>query len=118
MLKRIAQSLWGKFQSREELSRFLMLAVQFGLIIAVYWTMRPIKDAVFNAIVGGKDWQWSAKIFSLFVNIPLVMIYSKLIDKFQRHKVFYGLTIGYGLATLLFAWLLVISFPVMTGSTP
>ncbi len=106
MLRRIAQSLWGKFQSREELSRFLMLAVQFGLIIGVYWTMRPIKDAVFNAIVGGKDWQWSAKIFSLFVNIPLVMMYSKLIDKFQRHKLFYGLTIGYGLVTLLFAWLL------------
>lgn len=106
MLKRIAQSLWGKFESREELGRFLLLALQFGFIIGVYWTLRPIKDAVFNAIVGGKDWQWSSKIFSLLVNIPLVMIYSKLIDKFQRHKLFYGLTIGYGVATLLFAWLL------------
>ncbi len=106
MLRRIAQSLWGKFQSREELSRFLMLAVQFGLIIGVYWTLRPIKDAAFNTIVGAKDWQWLSKIVSLCVNIPLVMIYSKLIDKFQRHKLFYGLTIGYGLVTLLFAWLL------------
>lgn len=105
MLKRIARSLWGNFESKEELGKFLMLALQFGLIIGVYWTLRPIKDAAFNAIVGGKDWQWFSKIFSLMVNIPLVMVYSKLIDKFQRHKVFYGLTIGYGILTLIFAWM-------------
>jgi len=104
MLKRIAQALWGKFESREEVMHFLMLAVQFGLIIGVYWTLRPIKDAAFNTIVGGKEWQWASKLFSLVVNIPLVMIYSKLIDKFQRHKLFYGMTIGYGVLTLLFAW--------------
>lgn len=103
-LKRFAQSLWGKFESREELFRFLQMAVIFGLIIGVYWAMRPMKDSIFDAIIGGKDWLWSAKIVSLLVNVPLVIIYSKLTDVFPRHKFFCFLTAFYGVCTLGFAW--------------
>ena len=103
-LKRFAQSMWGKFESREELFRFLQMAVIFGLIIGVYWALRPMKDSIFDAIIGGKDWLWSAKIVSLLVNVPLVIAYSKLTDIFPRHKFFCFLTAFYGLCTLGFAW--------------
>jgi len=103
-LKRTAQAMWGKFESRKELNRFLQLAIIFGLIIGVYWSLRTMKDSIFNAIVGGKDWLWSAKIFSLVVNVPLVIIYSKLTDIFPRHKFFCFLTAFYGIATAIFAW--------------
>lgn len=103
-LKRIAQSMWGKFESREELFKFLQMAVIFGLIIGVYWALRPMKDSIFDAIIGGKQWLWSAKIVSLLINVPLVVIYSKLTDIFPRHKFFCFLTIFYGICTLGFAW--------------
>ncbi len=103
-LKRTAQAMWGKFDSRKELNRFLQLAIIFGLIIGVYWSLRTMKDSIFNAIVGGK-YLWMAKIFSLLVNVPLVIIYSKLTDIFPRHKFFCFLTAFYGVATIGFAWL-------------
>jgi AAA family ATP:ADP antiporter len=103
-LKRVAQSLWGKFESRQELARFLQLAIVFGLIIGTYWSLRTMKDSIFNAIVGGTDYLWFAKIISLVINVPLVIIYSKLTDVFPRHKFFCFLTVFYGLATLGFAW--------------
>lgn len=88
MLKSIFQSLWGKFESREEIRKFGLLAAIFGLIIGVYWTLRPIKDSAFKVLVGG-HYLWIAKLVSLAVVFPLVILYSKLIDKYPRQKVFY-----------------------------
>ncbi|MBS1987287.1 hypothetical protein JST99_05130 [Candidatus Dependentiae bacterium] len=102
MLKRIATALWGKFESSDEIKKFGLLALIFGLIIAVYWGMRPIKDSIFGAIVGF-DYQPLAKMLSLCVATPLVILYGKLIDRFPRQNVFYGLTAFYGVAALAFA---------------
>jgi len=101
MLERIATVLWGHFESKEELKKFGLLALLFGLIIAIYWTMRPLKDSVFNAMVGGQ-YLWLAKIVSIIVITPLVIFYSKLIDMFPRHKVFYILTFLYIITALCF----------------
>lgn len=103
MLKRIATALWGKFESSDEIKKFGLLALIFGLIIAVYWGMRPIKDSIFAAIVGF-NYQPKAKFLSLFVSFPLVMLYGKLIDRYPRQRVFYGLTIFYGILALCFAF--------------
>lgn len=102
-LKSIAQALWGKFESKQELVKFLLLAVTLGVIIFVYWALRPIKDAGFNVIVGGKYLGW-AKIISLIVSFPLVIGYSKLIDTLGRKRVFYLLSVFYGVTMILFAW--------------
>lgn len=102
MFKAIARFLWGKFESVEEFKKFSWLASIFFLIIGVYWSLRPIKDSVFNAIVGG-DLLPKAKIASLFVIVPLVIIYGKCIDKFPRHRVFYALCGLYGTIGLLLA---------------
>jgi AAA family ATP:ADP antiporter len=103
MLGRIATMLWGKFESKDEINKFGLLALLFALIIGTYWGFRPIKDSIFGAIVG-IDYQPWAKWFSLVVIIPLVLFYSKLVDMFPRHKVFYALTILYGCAALAFAY--------------
>ncbi len=104
MLKRIATALWGKFESREELQKFGLLALIFGLLIGVYWALRPMKDSIFFATVG-VDYQPYAKMLSLLVILPLIIIYGKLVDMFPRHKVFYALTTIYAVAGLLFAFL-------------
>lgn len=106
MFKRIATALWGEFESGDELKKFGFLASIFGLIIGTYWTLRPIKDSIFNAIVGLEDWQPTAKILSMFVVFPLVIVYSKLIDAFPRHKVFYVLISIYAVLALAFAFFL------------
>lgn len=103
MLKRIASAIWGKFDSAAEVRKFVMLAANFCVIIGTYWTLRPIKDSIFNAIVG-IDWQPRAKMVSLLVIVPLVILYSKLIDTFPRHRVFYALLSLYGIAAIGFTW--------------
>lgn len=105
MLKRIATALWGKFESREELQKFGLLALIFGLLIGTYWALRPMKDSIFFAIVG-VDYQPYAKMLSLVVIVPLIILYGKLIDAFPRHKVFYVLTSLYAVAALAFAFFL------------
>lgn len=103
MLKRIATALWGKFDSVDEVKKFAFLSTIFGLIIGVYWTLRPIKDSQFGSVVGGDYLPW-AKILSVFVTVVLVLVYGKLVDAFPRHKVFYGIVSTYAVLALLFTW--------------
>ncbi len=105
MLKRIATALWGKFESGDEIKKFFFLASIFGLIIGTYWILRPLKDGIFNAIVG-IDFQPYAKMLSVLVVFPLVILYSKLIDTFPRHKVFYVLIAIYASLALVFMYFL------------
>jgi ATP:ADP antiporter, AAA family len=100
MLKRLASMLWGNFESTEELKKFGILALIFCGIIAIYWALRPMKDSIFNAMIG-MEWQPYAKGLSLFIIFPIVILYSKLVDMFPRHKVFYFLTGLYGAIALV-----------------
>jgi len=103
MLKRIAQTIWGKFESKDEVIKFSLLGIIFGLIIGCYWTLRPIKDSIFAAMVG-VDYQPMAKWLSLVIVSALVLVYGKLVDTFSRDRVFYILTVIYALAAFSFAW--------------
>ncbi len=103
MFKRIAQAIWGKFESREEVQKFVLLALTFGLVIGIYWTIRPIKDSAFMFIVGGQ-YLYMAKILSLFFLTPLVILYTKLLDMFPRQKFFYVLLSVYAVGALFFMW--------------
>src|SRR5579863_9517697 len=100
MLKQLASTLWGNFESTEELKKFGILALIFCGIIAIYWALRPMKDSIFNAMIG-MEWQPYAKGLSLFIIFPIVILYSKLVDMFPRHKVFYFLTGLYGAIALV-----------------
>ena len=108
MLKRLATTLLGKFESKEELKKFGLLGIIFCGIILIYWALRPMKDSIFNSMIG-MDWQPTAKILSLFIMFPIVILYSKLVDTFPRHKVFYFLTGLYG--TIAFVMYLCFSDP-------
>lgn len=101
-IKDLFRASFGDFDP-EELKKFLLLGLIFGLIIGLYWTLRPMKDALFQDIVGG-SFQPRAKMLSLLVVFPLVMAYSKLVEKLPRHVLFYVLSISYGIVTLVFAW--------------
>lgn len=98
----IAIKLYGRF-TKEELKKFVMLAVIFCFTIGVYWLLRPTKDGVFCKLSGASNIP-VAKWVSLLFIFPLVMVYSKLVDQFPRHKVFYALCAIYGTIALIFAY--------------
>lgn len=104
MFSRLTRALWGEL-SGEELKRFGMLSLTFLFIIGTYWLMRPLKDALFMKIVG-KLWIPYAKIASLVFIVPLILFYSKLVDLFAKHKLFYVITLFYSVFFLILAYAL------------
>lgn len=87
MLSRVARTLWGDL-SAEEFKKFGMLSSIFLFIIGSYWLMRPLKDGLFMKIVG-KLYIPYAKMASFIVIAVLILLYSKLVDLVQKHKLIY-----------------------------
>ena len=90
---------FGDFQ-KEELKKFLKLGGIFAFVIGVYWTLRPLKDSIFSSMAHADNQPW-AKLVSLVVLFPLIMVYSKLVDKVARHKLFYVIGGAYFVGTLI-----------------
>ena len=90
---------FGDFQ-KEELKKFLKLGGIFAFVIGVYWTLRPLKDSIFSSMAHADNQPW-AKLVSLVVLFPLIMIYSKLVDKISRHKLFYVIGTAYCIGTVI-----------------
>ncbi len=95
MFQAIKNALWGDI-SGEEFKRFGLLSITFLFIIGTYWLMRPLKDGLFIKIVGASYIPW-AKIASFLFIVPLILIYSKLVDLVAKQKLFYIICIFYAL---------------------
>ena len=87
MFGKIARALWGDL-SRDEVKKFGILTATLFFIIGNYWCMRGLKDVFFMKIVG-KTYLPYAKMVSLCAIIPLILFYSKLVDWFEKDKLFY-----------------------------
>lgn len=95
---------FGDFE-REEFKKFLRMGLIFALIIGVYWTLRPLKDAVFIQLVDKLHLPY-AKTVSVLALLPLVMFYTKLLERTSREKMLILLPSLYGIAVLCFAFLM------------
>ncbi len=104
MIISLLKRWYGDF-SDEEIKKYALLGIIFGVFIAAYWGLRPLKDGVFQGIVG-VDYTPYAKMLSLFTVLGLIALYGKLVDWFARNQVFYILTGAYALGTILFAIIL------------
>ncbi|MBI3258638.1 MAG: hypothetical protein HYZ54_04035, partial [Ignavibacteriae bacterium] len=89
---------FGRFE-REEFKKFLRMGLIFALIIGVYWTLRPLKDAIFIHLVDRLHLPY-AKTVSVLALLPLVMFYTKLLDRNSREKMLVILPAFYGVMTL------------------
>jgi AAA family ATP:ADP antiporter len=92
---------FGNFE-REEFKKFLRMGVIFALIIGVYWTLRPLKDAIFIQLVDKLHLPY-AKTVSVLALLPLVMFYTRLLEKTSRERMLIILPTFYGAAVLFFA---------------
>jgi AAA family ATP:ADP antiporter len=95
---------FGNFE-REEFKKFLRMGCIFALIIGVYWTLRPLKDAVFIQLVGKLQLPF-AKTISVLALLPLVMFYTKLLERTSREKMLIILPTFYGVSVLCFSFLM------------
>lgn len=92
---------FGDFD-KEEFKKFLRMGLIFALIIGVYWTLRPLKDAVFIQLVDKLHLPY-AKTVSVLALLPLVMFYTKLLERTSREKMLIILPAFYGVAVFCFA---------------
>lgn len=92
---------FGTFET-QEFKKFLRMGAIFALMIGVYWTLRPLKDAVFIQLVDKLQLPY-AKTVSVLALLPLVMFYTKLLEKTSREKMLIILPVFYGLAILAFS---------------
>jgi AAA family ATP:ADP antiporter len=100
VFQRVCHWNFGDFE-KEEFKKFLRLGLIFSVIIGVYWTMRPLKDAVFIHLVDRLQLPF-AKTVSLIGMLPLVMMYTKLIEKNSKEKMFVVVPTIYGLSLICF----------------
>jgi AAA family ATP:ADP antiporter len=98
---------FGVFE-KEEFKKFLRMGLIFALIIGVYWTLRPLKDAIFIQLVDKLHLPF-AKTVSVIALLPLVMFYTKLLEKNSRERMLKILPMFYGITVLAFSVLMYIA---------
>ncbi|MFC1894548.1 NTP/NDP exchange transporter [Candidatus Dependentiae bacterium] len=100
-------SLW--FIKKEFRLKVLLLSSTFLLMMACVAIWRPLKMSIFAKLVGS-EFVPSAKLYTLFFLVPLIIFYSKLVDRLRRHQLLYCFTIFHGIIGIIFYF--VLSHPV------
>lgn len=100
LLQWAVKPIFGTFDT-EEFKKFLRMGSIFAFIIGSYWTIRTLKNALFMTLVGAAQLPY-AKTASLFFLLPVIMAYTKLLDKYSREKIFYILSTVYGVFAIVF----------------
>jgi len=104
MLMKVLMTVWGDL-SKEEFKKFGLLAITFLFIIGAYWLLRPLKDGIFASTVGIKH-QPTAKIISLCFLVPVILMYSKLVDLVKKQTLFYIIGLIYIIGFSIIGYLL------------
>ena len=100
-VQRIIEPFFGRFGD-EEFKKFLRMGAIFSLIIGSFWTIGTLRNALFVTYVGITH-QPYAKTVSLVLLIPMLMLYSRLLDWYGRERVFYLFAGASSLLVLLFS---------------
>lgn len=92
---------------KDEIRRFSLLAAIFSLVIGTYWLLRLLKNTIFLKVAFPEELGWAhgqglllqptAKFWSPFVVLVMVLVYSKLVDLVKKHQLFYVLCSFYAL---------------------
>jgi len=100
LLQTIATPMFGSFE-REEFKKFLRMGLALTFILGSYWTLRTLKNALFCDLAGAPSIPY-AKTFSIISLVFFLMVYTRLLDKYPRDKVFYMLSYAYMIGTIFF----------------
>lgn len=95
-----------KFLSNDdkiERYKILLLSACFFLVIGGYTLAKELKDSVFLNIVG-LEYLPKAKLISMIILIPMVFLYSRLVDVLRRHQLLSFYAALYALGGLICAY--------------
>lgn len=110
MLKKLSNKLFSIWDVKKEFrSKIFFLSLTFLLMSACQAVWRPLKTSIFAKLVG-VEFVPDAKIYSLLFLIPLILIYSKLVDWLRRHQLLYVYTLFHAFGGIILYFLL--SHPV------
>lgn len=99
-----SKSFNAQEQYYEQLKLFFLSAA-FFCVIGAYSVIKEIKNTVFPYLVGG-DHIPMAKVFVMVALLPLIFLYSKLVDRLRRHHLLCVYAGFFALTGLMFAYLL------------
>lgn len=85
--------------------KFIFLSVAFFFVIGGYTVAKELKDSIFVSIVG-RTYVPMAKIAAMFVLIPAIFLYAKVVDKVRRYQLLALYSGIFGLIGLVFAYFL------------
>ena len=86
-------------------TKVFLLTLSFFFIIGAYTLAKELKDSIFLIVVG-KEYIWFAKLISIFVLIPSILLYSKLVDELRRYHLLSFYCLAYGSIGLIFTYFL------------
>ncbi|MBD3272977.1 hypothetical protein GF385_01340 [Candidatus Dependentiae bacterium] len=110
MLKKVVNKLFSLWKVKKEFRlKIFFLSLTFLLMSACQAVWRPLKTSIFAKLVGA-EFVPDAKIYSLLFLIPLILIYSKLVDWLRRHQLLYWYTLFHAFGGIIIYFLL--SHPV------
>lgn len=89
----------------EERVKLFFLTLTFFLIIGAYTLVKDLKDGVFVSLVG-REYVPLAQTLAMFILIPAILFYSKLVDQVRRYQLLCIYSIIFGIAGFVFAYLL------------
>lgn len=100
-MKRVYKELFD-IEPQERLKVFF-LWITFFLVIGSYTITRDLKSSIFVAVVGREYVPW-AKVASMLLLVPLILFYSKLVDRMRRYQLLSVYSAFFGLVGLVFAY--------------
>lgn len=101
---KVIRTLWGDLHGAE-LKKFALLGFGFFCLIGSWQPLKTIKDSIFINMVGPIHLP-EAKLASMFLFFPLVLLYSRLVDYFSKEKLIYFFIGIYGTLGLILVYFL------------
>lgn len=96
---------FGSFEV-EEFKKFLRMGLILAFIVGIYWTLKALRDSLFIQFVDKMHIPY-AKTLSVLALLPIVIFYTKLLERTSREKMFIILSFFYGISILLFGVLII-----------
>jgi len=104
MLVSIVHYFWPDLND-DEIKKYTILSTIFFLIMGSSWLMRSLKNIIFLKIAfpqalgcalhHGILMQPAAKFWTPFITIPLILLYSKMVDWYKKDTLYYIIIITY-----------------------
>src|SRR5579863_236641 len=87
----------------QERLKLFFLALLYFLVVGSYTITRDLKSSIFLTVVGKEYIPW-VKMISMFMLVPAIFFYSRLVDKIRRYQLLIFYSVFFGVANLIFAY--------------